>query len=176
MATTNEYFKAIEERDDYALRLKRTADDWAKVARERDAEAMAADVLGAMLEDRSYAVGRMADLADGLGRELSKLDHEVANLKQRLMAAEVRERGLMKLLASLEWANVHPDMDGDVGYRTCPRCAGPDRPDVMGPQGHFADCELAAVLDLWRKRERQEAKHEARISQRDGREVDAGEA
>ena len=45
---------------------------------------------------------------------------------------------LTVLLKSLEWSGSH-----DSGYACCPCCSG-----TRELEGHYADCELAAVLDL----------------------------
>ena len=55
---------------------------------------------------------------------------------------------LLQALEVLQWSHGHYD-DGDSEepfLRTCPSCAGPDRPDYMGPAGHFPDCQLAKAL------------------------------
>ena len=34
--------------------------------------------------------------------------------------------------------------DGSEAYRMCSECGAPDRPDFMGPAGHFESCSHAA--------------------------------
>lgn len=95
MATTNEYWKVCAERDALRESLRATATECAaaldaKLAAEeqRDAEAMAADELGAMLE-----VERMdADMLSGY----------IGDLTDRLSAAEAREEQAMRVLEDAE--------------------------------------------------------------------------
>ena len=58
---------------------------------------------------------------------------------------------LMAALRAVEWgiANYYDaplDAQNEISYRQCPSCYAPDRPDFMGPEGHFDDCQLAAAI------------------------------
>jgi len=67
------------------------------------------------------------------------------------LAAKSAER--LAVLKDNEFAIPHYSLDTALGdpsvilYRTCAACGGPDRPDWMGPEGHFPGCEWTAAIE-----------------------------
>ena len=60
-------------------------------------------------------------------------------------------RQLREALEAVEWGiaiyyDQPPDATKTIAYRQCPSCLAPDRPDFMGPAGHFSDCKIAEAL------------------------------
>ena len=95
-----------------------------------------------------------ADQANVIAADLAlKFDMQnmITKLTGQLAVAQERIVTLEKALKAVEWGipiygTTLIGLKAELSYRQCPSCSAPDRPDFMGPEGHFPDCQLAAAL------------------------------